>query len=1150
MEMSTFESQISQGLLADVGENPFMPVSPLEPPRLSFLSSLEIGQEIQSSALALEESSNLEKVEDSSLIGLVEGEPLVGDVDFDGDVDRDDVGIIFAARNTPASGSDDLLDIDGDGTITVLDGRQVAVTIATNTDNTAPEISATLTNDTAPGGTTNTDGITSDSTIGGIVGDDNLVTRLWAGFDSTPPENFINITGTLQIDGTFQLTPADLETINGSPLSEGGHTLYLQAKDQWANLSGLVEVNFTLDTTAPELDITNPLDGAQISQGTRLIGTADGTGSDVASLNYQFDSLSEIPVAVDPTGDFDVELDLTGVSQGLQTLAVTTEDLAGNATMTDLNVELVTVTGELDEAVDLGTLVAPITLSEFVGDSDPIDLYRFSLDTDSEFFLNLDGLSADADVDLIQDFNNNKTIDENEFLNFSLQRGTDAENINSPLAEGTYYIRIRQVEGNTDYNLNLSAVAVEGIAIEELAKKEENSLGEVSIVGISETVFNSLSSNVTFNISGATFSTNPEDILLFNNNQIVPNNLIDLSADATSISVSSLLSDGPNEIDLYAVDDQGIRLFKETTVWAGSNTLNVIAVDENSQPIDGAVVSAKLTEDQSVLAQATTSSNGQVSFLNIPNRTISLEALAGDNLFSSFGAFGSDGNVVLTLKGFDEPSPIDNNDFSLGTEGWNIGDAPVSLIPHQEPVSTVQSLSLASVNQIFLQDLSSREISSDAHRPDIEVQQTEITPSLSTLTQANQSNDNIDLVLNTLGEGEQSISRTFTIQPDTQSVTVRYQFITSEIPGGFFGTQFNDYFRVSIRSLQGGGNASEANSMNGLGLGAFDAGGATAFREVTLPTSEQGDTVQVEIAVANVADGLFDSQVVVDLVEESNLAITQLALNDIDNTALQFLSVDGNNPYFGGNTRIHGEITIEGDEDDSLNSLELQIVQGGAVVATGNLDNAVQGTLLNQPFGDDETLEINTSQLLFNLPNAQAANINVAQDGTVNLRVKATSSNGGEVIQEFGAVTLLGRYTDNNRYGGRDGNVGGDDWALPSVIDIIEHFGNQITLGDFSNMNGGQFAPHQTHRDGTHVDGWFNGYNARNAATAQTMINLLNDPTHGSNIQTVYVTFQQVNTDAFWNAIQNVVLNDGRMARDVIRPVGGHTTHFHWIINP
>lgn len=57
--------------------------------------------------------------------------------------------------------------------------------------------------------------------------------------------------------------------------------------------------------------------------------------------------------------------------------------------------------------------------------------------------------------------------------------------------------------------------------------------------------------------------------------------------------------------------------------------------------------------------------------------------------------------------------------------------------------------------------------------------------------------------------------------------------------------------------------------MNGLGLAAFDfKSGSTSWRRALLPISSSGDTVQVDVTVANVGDNLFNSKVVVDFVEE------------------------------------------------------------------------------------------------------------------------------------------------------------------------------------------------------------------------------------------------------------------------------------------
>jgi hypothetical protein len=123
---------------------------------------------------------------------------------------------------------------------------------------------------------------------------------------------------------------------------------------------------------------------------------------------------------------------------------------------------------------------------------------------------------------------------------------------------------------------------------------------------------------------------------------------------------------------------------------------------------------------------------------------------------------------------------------------------------------------------------------------------------------------------------------------------VRYRFVTSEVPGGFFGSQYNDYFRVSIRSKKGG-QAGESNTMNGLGLGAFDASGATAWRDQGLQVDPAGDSVQVDVAVANVADGLYDSQVIVDFVEEVKDQVRPQLAWDRTNGGLRltFAVVDG-----------------------------------------------------------------------------------------------------------------------------------------------------------------------------------------------------------------------------------------------------------------
>ena len=61
---------------------------------------------------------------------VVRKKSIKGDLDFDGDVDSDDINILAFARGQLASGSTDVRDIDADGKITVLDARK-ATTLCT-----------------------------------------------------------------------------------------------------------------------------------------------------------------------------------------------------------------------------------------------------------------------------------------------------------------------------------------------------------------------------------------------------------------------------------------------------------------------------------------------------------------------------------------------------------------------------------------------------------------------------------------------------------------------------------------------------------------------------------------------------------------------------------------------------------------------------------------------------------------------------------------------------------------------------------------------------------------------------------------------------------------------------------------------------------
>lgn len=390
----------------------------------------------------------------------------------------------------------------------------------------------------------------------------------------------------------------------------------------------------------------------------------------------------------------------------------------------------------------------------------------------------------------------------------------------------------------------------------------------LALQGFSSATFNPQFSPLRFALASSQFLQDADEVLLSVNGNTISSSQVTVQPD--TILVDAALVDGKNDIVLSAADAIGRPLHYRTTLWAGNHTLHVTVLDENGHTLsESADVVASLADDLSVFARASTV-NGTVQFENVPDRTLVIEATASGNRRGLAGAVGSQVSAQVRLRGFNPPSAINNNDFSLGTNGWDIGTAPVKIVPHVEPrpVPIPPGTTL--------------------------VAQSGQVPAVSLAVAAADQTDN-DLELATSGEGEQSVSRTFETQPGTTAVEIRYAFVTSEVPGGFFGSKYDDYFSVSLRSEQGGGSASEENSMNGLGLEAFDSGGATEFRKVILPVDKQGDTIQADVTVANVADAKYDSGVVVALVREIRDQVKpSLAWNSADGGMdLNYEVVDG-----------------------------------------------------------------------------------------------------------------------------------------------------------------------------------------------------------------------------------------------------------------
>ncbi|GET40974.1 PPC domain-containing protein [Microseira wollei] len=99
---------------------------------------------------------------------------------------------------------------------------------------------------------------------------------------------------------------------------------------------------------------------------------------------------------------------------------------------------------------DIGSMSSSQNYSGLIGGANPFDLYNFSVKESGSFSLSLNGLSDNADVQLLNS--------SGEVLYISAALGMSAEAIAlNNLATGNYAVRVLQVGGSTNYNLNLAA---------------------------------------------------------------------------------------------------------------------------------------------------------------------------------------------------------------------------------------------------------------------------------------------------------------------------------------------------------------------------------------------------------------------------------------------------------------------------------------------------------------------------------------------------------------------------------------------------------------------------------------------------------------------------------------------------------------------
>jgi Bacterial Ig-like domain/von Willebrand factor type A domain len=200
-------------------------------------------------------------------------------------------------------------------------------------DTTAPVITVKLLRDTSIVGT-NEDGVTSDPSLTGQVIDSSRIVEFRAGLDGTPVSQYVDVLPTLQGNGQFIISADRMRQLAGGTLSDGSHTVHLQAKDEYGNESSIIPFSFVLDTTTPipqNLDLTDSSDsGSSNTDNITRLNVITITGVAEANAKVQLTTgdrnLGESDTAANGTWNITTPT----LPDGTYLISAIATDLAGN----------------------------------------------------------------------------------------------------------------------------------------------------------------------------------------------------------------------------------------------------------------------------------------------------------------------------------------------------------------------------------------------------------------------------------------------------------------------------------------------------------------------------------------------------------------------------------------------------------------------------------------------------------------------------------------------------------------------------------------------------------------------------------------------------------------------------------------------------
>ncbi|MEL7036640.1 MAG: S8 family serine peptidase [Cyanobacteria bacterium J06592_8] len=276
----------------------------------------------------------------------------------------------------------------------------------------------------------------------------------------------------------------------------------------------------------------------------------------------------------------------------------------------------------LNTAQDLGVLEGTQTVNDSVGISDLDDYYRIHLNATSNVNLSLEGLSADADLELIADRNGDGFADYGEVIDWSLNWGTESDYISAVnLPAGTYFVNVEQYSGFTPYTLTLSATptVVDPVLVDPVLVDPVSSFDPVQgygLVNASAAVSRAVGSPVPFADIPDTYHPNwglntihaPEVWSQGYTGEGVVVAVLDTGVDYTHPDLNDRIWRNIDEIENNGIDDDGNGYVDDIVGWDfyyndadpmdfhdhGTHVAGIIAAEGNEFGVTGVAPNAQI----------------------------------------------------------------------------------------------------------------------------------------------------------------------------------------------------------------------------------------------------------------------------------------------------------------------------------------------------------------------------------------------------------------------------------------------------------------------------------------------------------------------------------------------------------------------------